>query len=39
MSSPHRTRRTTLWMGAALFMPLIIVGSLLGLTASADTAL
>lgn len=28
-----------LWMGAAVLMPLVVIGSLLGLTASADTAL
>ena len=28
-----------LWMGAAILMPLVVIGSLLGLTASADTAL
>ena len=38
MSSLTRSRGG-LWMGAAILMPLVVIGSLLGLTASADTAL
>jgi putative membrane protein len=37
---PSMTRSSgRLWMGGAILMPLVIIGSLLGLTASADTAL